>query len=339
MLTKNPFEGKNEINVVFLGGSITEGYRSSSPEKSYAGICSSWFKSYFSSQTVNCYNAGIGGTGSGFGAVRMDRDVLSHNPDMLFVEFAVNDGNKDSRATMDSIVRKALSAPKVPYIVFLYTTNNIYTTDSSFHEEVAAYYGIPSIDLQSALKEKLDGADPIEKGLFLDSVHPLDGGFEIYAEAIIDRLNDDSTYAKPVNKAPISENTVLFSADFVPSPRYSYSSGFELRKGHRGYEALYTVTPGETVKFEFDGNFLALEGGLHRESALVDVEVVGESIAAIGFYYNMESFQTCFKEVTHSLPMGHHSVTLTVKAETAEAHPGSTLMLYHIITGVANKAN
>ena len=48
MLTKNPFEGKNEINVVFLGGSITEGYRSSSPEKSYAGICSSWFKSYFS---------------------------------------------------------------------------------------------------------------------------------------------------------------------------------------------------------------------------------------------------------------------------------------------------
>ena len=26
MLTKNPFEGKEEINVVFLGGSITEGY-------------------------------------------------------------------------------------------------------------------------------------------------------------------------------------------------------------------------------------------------------------------------------------------------------------------------
>ena len=91
MLTKNPFEGKKEINVVFLGGSITEGHAASEKSKCYAGLCAEWFKNTFSSQKVNYINVGVGGTGSGFGAVRMDRDVLANNPDMLFVEFAVKD--------------------------------------------------------------------------------------------------------------------------------------------------------------------------------------------------------------------------------------------------------
>ena len=80
MLTKNPFEGKKEINIVFIGGSITEGASSSSPETSYFGLCKEWFTKQFKEQTVNCYNAGIGGTGSNFGMVRVDQDVISKNP-------------------------------------------------------------------------------------------------------------------------------------------------------------------------------------------------------------------------------------------------------------------
>lgn len=334
MLTKNPFEGKKEINVVFLGGSITEGHAASEKSKCYAGLCAAWFEKQFAAQTVNYYNAGIGGTGSGFGAVRMDRDVLANNPDMLFVEFAVNDGNKDARATMESIVRKALGMENVPYIVFLYTANNMYKVDVSYHEEVAKYYGIPTINLQDALKEKISGANPVEKGLFLDGVHPLDGGFAIYAETITEKLSDDSYYKTPADKEPLMSETVMFDAEFVPSPRYTYSDGWTARKGHRGYECLYTDKVGETIELEFDGNFLAIEAGLHRECGLLEVCVDGELIKTMRYYYDMDSFQTNYQLVTQDLPVGHHKVKITLKAATDE-HPGSVMQIYHIITGTA----
>ena len=332
----NPFEGQKEINVVFLGGSITEGAFSSNPATtSYVGRCSNWLKNTFSDQTVNCYNVGIGGTGSDFGMVRMDRDVMSKNPDLVFVEFAVNDSGRDSRASMDSIVRKILEAEKTPYVVFLYTTDYKYTTDSSYHHAVASHYGIPEIDLQAALKEATGGEDPRELGLFNDGVHPLDGGYKIYADAIIEKLSDESYYAKPQDKEPMVKNSVLFDADFVPSPNYRYSSGWTETTGHRGYEALYTTTPGETISFEFEGNFLAIEGGLHRESALVDVYVDGQRVKTVSFYYDMDAFQSNYIEISHTLPLRRHTVELVVKEETNPEHPGSTLMLYHIITGTA----
>ena len=334
MLTKNPFEGKKEINVVFLGGSITEGHCASEKSKCYAGLCAEWFKNKFSSQKVNYINVGVGGTGSGFGAVRMDRDVIANNPDMLFVEFAVNDGNSDSRATMESIVRKALGMKNVPYIVFLYTANKTYTVDVSYHEEVAKYYGIPTINLQDALKEKISGANPVEKGLFLDGVHPLDGGFAIYAETITEKLSDDSFYKKPADKEPLMNETVLINAEFVPSPGYTYSDGWTVRTGHRGYECLYTDKAGETLSFEFDGNFLAIEAGLHRECGLLDVCVDGELIKTMRYYYDMVSFQTNYQLVTQDIPIGHHKVEITLKAATDE-HPGSVMQIYHIITGTA----
>ncbi len=36
-------------------------------------------------------DAAIGGTGSQLGVFRLDRDVLAHNPDLVFVDFTAND--------------------------------------------------------------------------------------------------------------------------------------------------------------------------------------------------------------------------------------------------------
>lgn len=336
MLKNDPFEGKKEINIVFLGGSITEGACSSSPDTCYFGLCREWFKNAFPEQNVNCFNAGIGGTGSDFGMVRMDRDVMCHNPDMLFVEFAVNDAGKDRRAYMESIVRKAMSQKEIPYIVFLYTTNKLYSTITEYHEEVAQYYGIPQINLRDALKKELGGKDPLELGLFNDGVHPLDGGFRIYGDTIISRLEDGTAFVKPQNKAPMCENTPVINAVFTPSTKFEHSALWECTTRHRGYDCLLSENPGETVTFEFDGNFLAMETGLHKESGVIDVEVDGELIRSVQSYYNTTSYQCVYQEVSYDLPLGHHNVKLTLKENPSSEHPGSKFMIYHIITGNVN---
>lgn len=74
-----------EIKVAYFGGSITAqpGWR----PKSLAHFQKTWPQAKFSE-----INAAIGGTGSDLGVFRLKHDVLDQKPDLLFVEFAVNDG-------------------------------------------------------------------------------------------------------------------------------------------------------------------------------------------------------------------------------------------------------
>jgi lysophospholipase L1-like esterase len=52
-----------------------------------------WLKEQYPKATINLVNSGISGTGSDFRDRRYDRDVLSKNPDLVLIEFCVNDGD------------------------------------------------------------------------------------------------------------------------------------------------------------------------------------------------------------------------------------------------------
>ena len=81
------------VNVAYIGGSVTGGTGSSDASKySWRARTTAWLQSKYPSATVNEINMGIGGTGSYLGAARFDNNIVSKNPDLVFVEFAVNDG-------------------------------------------------------------------------------------------------------------------------------------------------------------------------------------------------------------------------------------------------------
>ncbi|MFW6371487.1 MAG: hypothetical protein ACOC10_09830, partial [Bacteroidota bacterium] len=92
--------GEN-VTVVYFGGSITnaDGWR---PQTA------NWMRSYFNNSNINDINSSISGTNSEFGAYRTGRDVLPHNPDLVLIEFAVNDIGRDSieiLKSMEGIIR------------------------------------------------------------------------------------------------------------------------------------------------------------------------------------------------------------------------------------------
>ena len=75
------------ISVVALGGSITS---KGAYKDSWGKLFCDWLDEH-TAQNVKFYNAGVGGTGSEAGLNRMYEDVVPHNPDIVFVEFSVND--------------------------------------------------------------------------------------------------------------------------------------------------------------------------------------------------------------------------------------------------------
>lgn len=73
------------LKVAFLGGSIT------GKDDCWRPQTMDMFRRLHPHITWEEINASVGGTGSDFGAFRLAREVTDHTPDLVFVEFAVND--------------------------------------------------------------------------------------------------------------------------------------------------------------------------------------------------------------------------------------------------------
>ena len=138
------------IRIAYLGGSITEmdGWRRLSRE---------WLQEKYPQCAFTEIHAAIGGTGSGLGVFRLGHDVLRLQPDLLFVEFATNDGGaslEDIWSNFDGIIRQVWKQDPETDIVFTYTITSSMMKDygagmcpraASAMERIADHYGIPSI--------------------------------------------------------------------------------------------------------------------------------------------------------------------------------------------------
>lgn len=139
-----------DFTVAYLGGSITL-------QRGWRVKYTDWLQKRFPKARVKGVCAGLSGTGSGVGVFRMDEEVLAHDPDLLFVEFATNDtyiNPTTVRRAMEGIVRKTWRRNPETDIVFVYTIadhmTNCYLRGecpraASVHESVADRYGVPSL--------------------------------------------------------------------------------------------------------------------------------------------------------------------------------------------------
>lgn len=95
--------------ICSIGGSITQGAKASKPEKNYGGVLAQWWQKTFPKAKIELVNAGIGVTGSNYGALRAQRDLLARRPDFVVVEYSVNDGDAQPFAeTLEGLIRQVL---------------------------------------------------------------------------------------------------------------------------------------------------------------------------------------------------------------------------------------
>ena len=150
-------EEKTYSTVAFIGGSITEQNTWIGSGKDpvlggeYTGLAQ-YFNAKYGSQYV--INAGISGTGSDLGAYRINDEVLKYDPDLVFIEFAVNDsGRTDSEKLrqIEGLIRLIKKHNASTEIVLLYTASRNMGTDHEMQDKLAEYYGLKTVDLYNAL--------------------------------------------------------------------------------------------------------------------------------------------------------------------------------------------
>ena len=98
-----------ELTIGFLGGSITQGSLATVHENTYAYRVYKWWCDTFPQAKFNYVNGGIGGTDSYYGVSRAVTDVLMYQPDLVVVDFSVNDvDNIYCEETFEGVLRKLL---------------------------------------------------------------------------------------------------------------------------------------------------------------------------------------------------------------------------------------
>lgn len=189
-------------------------------------------------------DAAIGGSGAQLGAFRLDRDVLARQPDLLFLDFTLNDGvdatTPDTLAAQEGIIRRVITEAHCPVVqMFLAAREHVTAgttekmTRRTAHLAIAEAYGVPCGDAISLMQETykrgdldLDAVWPPES---FDTCHPGDKGYALYAEAAWNAFTRAVT-EKVVCRAPAK---TLHGETYLRVARVRLSSLAPLPQGWR----------------------------------------------------------------------------------------------------------
>lgn len=175
-----------KITVGFLGGSITQGCLSSTPQTCYAYLVYDWWKQKFPDTDVTYVNAGIGGTTSQFGVARADEDLLAHQIDFTTVEFSVNDDdNAHFLETYEGLIRHLYQSERKPALLIV---NSVRYDDGgnaqAQHNKIGEMYQIPCVSMQSTIYPKVASGELANRDVTEDDLHPNDLGHQMMANVI-----------------------------------------------------------------------------------------------------------------------------------------------------------
>lgn len=260
------------ITVAAIGGSITAGGRQTQdPANRYIQQVAMWFERQFPKCKINFVNAGIGGTNSFYGAMRLQRDVLSKKPDLVIVEWAVNNlPGRDFAESYEGVLRQLLRAPQNIAVMELFFMHKDGENAQMWQEILGRHYQLPMVSFRDALWPELVSGRAQWDELYADVVHPKDAG-HILAGKLLVNLLETNLAEKAQAKLTVDIPSPVIS-DLYENCRFaSYeglqavaNSGWERSGDQKFWES---GTAGTWVEFEFSGQTLFLGFDFDKEQA------------------------------------------------------------------------
>lgn len=325
-------ENKEEVTVGFIGGSITQG-DSAGKTLCYSNKTVEWLKSKYPDVKVNYVNAGIGATGSYIGVHRVDEDLLSSKPDLVFVEYSVNDYTdftQRNKETYDGLIRKIWLSETSPAVITLALTQDNGTSFQNHHKIIADAYEIPMISYKDAIFELINKGDIVWKDISNDNIHPNVEGHDILAKLITSYLDDVLKRAASITgeepdiimTPAVSDRfmnaKILRANDLVPTKYETFKQDAQKEIGK--FHGVWMTAAqdgkfnGASITFEVEAkNIALLYGELVGNGAKVIVKIDGEQVAEIdsnfpdgwgdyAYAQELKSYDTSAKRVIEIIP-------------------------------------
>ena len=193
------------VKMAIIGGSVTEGagpaqFTDGYAYQFYRALKAKYAPGDGSNFTFN--NAGLSGTGSLLGIVRYQRDVVEvcgGAPDLLVIEFAVNDnGDLLCQRSFEAIMREALLANPDCAVMALYCVAS-YGNTFVQKKPVSDFYAVPQINMREVVESAIENKVFTKEQYFTDYAHPTFEGHKFMCDCLmtlVDKLDMAKADAK-----------------------------------------------------------------------------------------------------------------------------------------------
>ncbi|MEE2888600.1 MAG: GDSL-type esterase/lipase family protein, partial [Planctomycetota bacterium] len=186
------------INIVCHGHSVPAGYFKTPTVdtfNAYPHLLHVALKKRFPHAVINVIVTSVGGEESERGSKRFDRDVLSMRPDLITIDYGLNDrrlGLQRSRKAMESMLKTARKN-KIPVILLTPTADqrskltdpkDPLTQQAEFLRKLAATHRVGLADSFAAFLTKIAAGKPLAK-LMSQSNHPNRAGHELVVNELL----------------------------------------------------------------------------------------------------------------------------------------------------------
>ncbi|MDR2563652.1 MAG: glycoside hydrolase family 88 protein [Prevotellaceae bacterium] len=193
------------VNLVFHGHSVPAAYFNTPnvrTAEAYPHLVFEALKNVYPYAVINTITTAMGGENAEQGLSRFKKDVLVHRPDVLFIDYALNDrkiGLERAEKAWEKMIYNALQ--KDCHIILLTPTpdlseniiddNSILEKHTQIIRKLAAKHNIGLIDSYAVFKEKAKNGENIKKYMS-QSNHPNEKGHALVADLIIAYFMDNS---------------------------------------------------------------------------------------------------------------------------------------------------
>ena len=265
-------ERKEAVTVAVIGGSITEGTVTAGKKdtavggrRAYADLFFGWWRQAFPETEFRFINAGIGATDSYLGVHRVQRDVLDYRPDLVLVEFSVNDANDmKAKTSYENLVRRILEDEAHPAVILLFMGQTNGASAQVAHAAVGKHYGLPAVSYKNVIGRLMEEGTYTAADLSGDEVHPSALGHRIAYELLRNLLEQaceirdiagepGTDLGKPATKEKYLNARIADSSCLVPAECGSFAAKNVFSRFPNGWQ-----TAGGGGKFSFTDTFATL---------------------------------------------------------------------------------
>lgn len=333
------------VTIAYLGGAATLGNGASNAEKSsYRALVTNWLHQRFPKAEISEINAGLSTTGSLYGAMRVRRDLLAQKADLVFVEFAASEGNDEEqpvKKAIEGLLRQFLIVPSPPEVVMIYVPNSKKTSRAEWHDQIAAHYQVPAINL-------LETVQPlIEAGKFSfgkDGVSPNDAGHKLYADAITAFLGEQekqetSAILRTLPSPLVSDemNYGEFKAFAEIRPAKSHEASWKIESSNDRALPSSLLSSDKTnaqIEFYFEGTVVGITFRSSSDAGMIECLIDGKpATAPMGKVDGYSVSPQLSTKIFGGLQPGEHRLTVRVTGEKNAKSSGAHVRLGYLIVG------
>lgn len=324
----------DDVTIAYIGGSITEGDHLPT---SYAERTYNYFVNTFAANPDRCryVNAGISGTPSILGALRVNKQVLAYDPDIVFIEFAVNDDeDEDFRDAYDCLIRECLKYKSNPAVILLFARMEEGWTSQDWKKQIGSHYDVSMISYADGITYLFDNNVIQWSDFSNDYCHPHAEGNAIVADFIayfyskVDRLpasgkDIDVTEIKPLYSEFYANAHMLENGDITPALIGNWkaeSTGFHYKDGW----TKGLTESNEPLVFEFTGRHAYVvyptSGADSFGTLVANVYFNGELVKTVEFNEYLKDGWMCPNVGTlyHSPVTGEYRIEFTAKEDNVK---------------------